>query len=145
VEPSLHLSLADIIEQQEAEQAFLKGKVEKRSLEDIQQEQEFMDWWEKECERVRAESEGVYPSREAKGSGGSGAKREGKGGKGVKGRGRKSGGSEGDEGNGGGRRCGGRGRGGRGGGGRVRLERERGGGKEAEQSKPPLVQGIVIR
>lgn len=65
----MHLSLADIIEQQAAEQAFLKGKVEKRSLEDIQQEQEFMDWWDKECERIRMESESINPGREVVGQG----------------------------------------------------------------------------
>lgn len=55
LEPMLQLSLADIIEQQEAEQDILKGKVEKKKFEDIQVEQEFLDWWEKESERVRLE------------------------------------------------------------------------------------------
>ena len=150
VEPSLQLSLVDIIDQQEAEQAFLKGKVEKRCLEDIQQEQEFMDWWEKECERFRMESEGINPGGEAVGHGGRRGKR---GGKGPKGRGGgRSDGCGGKEENGGGGSGGGSGSGsgsGRGGGGgggvRGRSERGRGKGKEAEQPKAPSVQGIVIR
>ena len=108
--------------------------MEKRSLEDIQQEQEFMDWWEKECERVRIESEGINPG-EVVGQGGRRGKR---GGKGPKGRGGKNDGGEGNEDNGGGRRQGG-------GGGRGRLGGGRGKGKEAEQPKAPPVQGIVIR
>ncbi|RPB24406.1 hypothetical protein L211DRAFT_848730 [Terfezia boudieri ATCC MYA-4762] len=138
VEPSLHLSLADIIEQQAAEQAFLKGKVEKRSLEDIQQEQEFMDWWDKECERIRMESESINPGREVIGQGDRRGKR---GGKGSKGRGGKSGG-DGNEENGRGRRGDSSGRGGDR---RGRSERGRGRGKETEQPRAPPVQGIVIR
>ncbi|KAF8429769.1 hypothetical protein EV426DRAFT_668469 [Tirmania nivea] len=139
IESCLHLSLADIIEQQEAEQAFLRGKVEKRSLEDIQQEQEFIDWWEKECERVRAEREGVNPGGEAAERGGGEGLRRGKG---SKGRGGKSNRNWGNEENGGGKRGGGSDIGD---GGRGRSERGRGRGKEAEQPKVPPVQGIVIR
>lgn len=56
-EASLNLSLSDIISQQQTEQDIIQGKVLKRSLEEIQQEQEFQAWWDAECERVQLEQE----------------------------------------------------------------------------------------
>ncbi|EWC46891.1 hypothetical protein DRE_03903 [Drechslerella stenobrocha 248] len=50
-----HLPLAEIIQQEQIQQDIVKGKGPKQSLQDIQQEQEFMDWWEKESERYRQE------------------------------------------------------------------------------------------
>ena len=151
-ELALHLSLADIISQQEAEQDFLKGKTEKRKLEDIQAEQEFMDWWEKESERVRLEAEAA-----AGGGGGGSGRRGGKGG-GRNGRGGKSGEMNGANAESG-VEAGGRGGGGGGSGKRAagnyeeggRAGRGRGGkgrGKDAERSQQPAtspVQGIVSR
>ena len=52
VEPSLQLSMADIISQQQAEQDVIKQVVAKRPLRDIQQEQEFMEWWYAESRKV---------------------------------------------------------------------------------------------
>lgn len=51
------LSMQDIIAQQALEKDIIQQKVAKRSLEEIQQEQEFLEWWNKEAERVRLEEE----------------------------------------------------------------------------------------
>jgi inhibitor of Bruton tyrosine kinase len=56
-EPSLQLSLSEIISQQQREREIIKGTVLKRSLTEIQQEQEFQSWWEAESARVRGEEE----------------------------------------------------------------------------------------
>ncbi|RPA84125.1 hypothetical protein BJ508DRAFT_303958 [Ascobolus immersus RN42] len=56
-EASLNLSLADILSQQQTEKDIIQGKVLKRSLQEIQEEQEFQAWWDAECERVRLEQE----------------------------------------------------------------------------------------
>ncbi|KAI9765450.1 MAG: hypothetical protein M1840_007409 [Geoglossum simile] len=55
--PSLQLPLSEIISQQQREQEIIKGTVLKRSLIEIQQEQEFQSWWEAESARVRGEEE----------------------------------------------------------------------------------------
>ncbi|KAF3277299.1 hypothetical protein TWF970_005229 [Orbilia oligospora] len=54
----IHLPLAEIIQQEQIQQDIIKGKGPKQSLQEIQQEQEFMDWWEKESERYQQESQG---------------------------------------------------------------------------------------
>ncbi|KAI9659653.1 MAG: hypothetical protein M1831_003734 [Alyxoria varia] len=46
-------SLADIISQEEAGKAAIKDAVAKRSLQEIQQEQEFQEWWDKESREVQ--------------------------------------------------------------------------------------------
>ncbi|KAK6503189.1 hypothetical protein TWF481_008219 [Arthrobotrys musiformis] len=51
----VHLPLAEIIQQEQIQQDIIKGKGPKQSLQEIQQEQEFMDWWEKESERYQQE------------------------------------------------------------------------------------------
>jgi hypothetical protein len=56
-EPPLQLSMADIISQQQLEQEIIKGTVMKRSLQEIQQEQEFQSWWDAESAKVREEAE----------------------------------------------------------------------------------------
>ena len=58
-----HVSMTDILSQQQAEKAFQQGGGEKRSLADIQAEQEFQEWWEKESARVQNE-EKVKETRE---------------------------------------------------------------------------------
>lgn len=55
VEPSLQLSMSDILSQQQAEKDIVKEAVAKRDLQDIQAEQEFQEWWDKESARVRDE------------------------------------------------------------------------------------------
>ncbi|KAI9883893.1 MAG: hypothetical protein M1823_004333 [Watsoniomyces obsoletus] len=52
-EPFLQLSMADIISQQQAEQEVIKQAVAKRPLAEIQQEQEFMEWWDAESKKVQ--------------------------------------------------------------------------------------------
>ncbi|KAF3917956.1 hypothetical protein ABW20_dc0110466 [Dactylellina cionopaga] len=51
----LNLPLAEIIQQEQIQQDIIKGKAPKQSLQEIQQEQEFLDWWEKESERYQQE------------------------------------------------------------------------------------------
>lgn len=58
-----HVSMTDILSQQQAEKAFQQGGGEKRSLADIQAEQAFQEWWEKESARVQNE-ERVKETRE---------------------------------------------------------------------------------
>ncbi|KAJ0161789.1 BTB/POZ domain-containing protein 1 [Colletotrichum tanaceti] len=54
-EPILGLSLQDIIGQQKREQEIVKEAVAKRSMQEIQQEQEFQQWWDQETRRVQEE------------------------------------------------------------------------------------------
>ncbi|RDW85763.1 hypothetical protein BP5796_04088 [Coleophoma crateriformis] len=54
-EPSLQLSLADIIGQQRREQEVIKEAVAKRSLQEIQEEQAFQEWWDQESKRAQEE------------------------------------------------------------------------------------------
>jgi hypothetical protein len=52
------LSMADILAQQQSEKDTIKEiATAKRSLQDIQQEQEFQEWWEQESAKVKAEQE----------------------------------------------------------------------------------------
>ncbi|KAK7526282.1 uncharacterized protein IWZ02DRAFT_215389 [Phyllosticta citriasiana] len=51
-ETSLQLSMQEILSQQAAEKAMIKDAAAKRSLQEIQQEQEFQEWWDKESRRV---------------------------------------------------------------------------------------------
>jgi inhibitor of Bruton tyrosine kinase len=50
-----NLSMTDILSQQEAEKVLIQGGGEKRSLADIQAEQEFQQWWDQEAARVQNE------------------------------------------------------------------------------------------
>lgn len=55
--PTQGLSIKDILSQQQAEKDYVKDAVAKRSLQDIQQEQEFQEWWDAESKRVMEEEE----------------------------------------------------------------------------------------
>ncbi|RPB16727.1 hypothetical protein P167DRAFT_499246 [Morchella conica CCBAS932] len=105
-EATLHLSLADIMSQEEVHKEIMRDHVAKRSLQEIQAEQEFLRWWEAESEKVKLEAEkaekaatresgrGRGGSRGSRGGGESGPKRGGRrgrgGGGGEGGRGRRS-------------------------------------------------------
>ena len=83
VEPAIQLSMADIISQQQTEQATLKQAVAKRSLHDIQQEQEFMEWWDAESRKARHDEESgpAASARRKAGGGDGGAEKNGRGGR----------------------------------------------------------------
>ncbi|KAI9727063.1 MAG: hypothetical protein M1834_008531 [Cirrosporium novae-zelandiae] len=85
--PSLHLSMADILAQQQTEKEILKEAVAKRSLQDIQQEQEFQEWWDAESRKIMAE-EAAASSSVNVGGGGDVSGRGGGGGGGGSKRGR---------------------------------------------------------
>ncbi|KAI9876005.1 MAG: hypothetical protein M1830_007568, partial [Pleopsidium flavum] len=53
--PSVQLSMADILSQQQTEKDIIKEAVAKRSLQEIQQEQEFQEWWDQESRKVMEE------------------------------------------------------------------------------------------
>lgn len=54
-EPMVGSTMADIIGQQKREQELAKEAVAKRSLQEIQQEQAFQEWWDQESQRAQAE------------------------------------------------------------------------------------------
>lgn len=54
-EPSLHLSMSDILEQQQTEKEVFREVVAKRNLQEIQEEQAFQEWWDAESRKVRSE------------------------------------------------------------------------------------------
>lgn len=56
-EPSLQLSMADILAQQQTEKEVIKEAVAKRSLQEIQEEQAFQEWWDQESRKVQEEEE----------------------------------------------------------------------------------------
>lgn len=59
-EPSIQLSMTDILSQQQTEKQLIRDIVEgrnKRSLEEIQTEQAFQEWWDKERRKVQEEEE----------------------------------------------------------------------------------------
>ncbi|KAL1899776.1 hypothetical protein Sste5346_002642 [Sporothrix stenoceras] len=81
-EPVLGLTMADIFLQQQLEQETMKEAVAKRSLQEIQQEQAFQEWWDQETQRTQEEETRRQQSR-SKGSGsgrGGRGNREGRGG-----------------------------------------------------------------
>lgn len=55
--PSQHLSMNEILSLQEAEKSYIKDAASKRSLQEIQQEQEFQEWWDQESKRMMQEEE----------------------------------------------------------------------------------------
>lgn len=67
-------TLEDIIGQQRREQELVREAVAKRSLQEIQQEQAFQEWWDQESRRAR-EEEAQRSARPAKERGDSGSKR----------------------------------------------------------------------
>ena len=56
-EPSLQLSMSDILTQQQTEKDVIRDAVAKRSLQEIQEEQAFQEWWDEESRKVREEQE----------------------------------------------------------------------------------------
>ncbi|KAL8790954.1 MAG: hypothetical protein Q9213_000379, partial [Squamulea squamosa] len=56
-EPSLQLSMADILSQQQTEKEVFKEAVAKRSLQEIQEEQAFQEWWDQESRKVMEEEQ----------------------------------------------------------------------------------------
>lgn len=55
--PSQNLSMMEILSLQEAEKTSIRDAAAKRSLQEIQQEQEFQAWWDEESKRVVQEEE----------------------------------------------------------------------------------------
>lgn len=95
--PSQHLSMMEILSLQEAEKTSIRDAAAKRSLQEIQQEQEFQQWWDQESRRIKEEEEQTkrLVDRYAKAAGqGRGKGRSGKGSK-PKGQDKKDGGEEG--------------------------------------------------
>ncbi|KUJ23066.1 uncharacterized protein LY89DRAFT_635209 [Mollisia scopiformis] len=84
-EPSLQLSMADIIGQQRREQEVIKEAVAKRSLQEIQEEQAFQEWWDQESQR--AQEEEAARAKNAGSGSGRGGKSGGRGKRGARGRG----------------------------------------------------------
>ncbi|MCJ1392894.1 hypothetical protein MMC18_005766 [Xylographa bjoerkii] len=85
VEPSLQLSMADILSQQQTEKDVIKEAAAKRSLQEIQEEQAFQEWWNQEEAATRArliEEEAAVKTASGNNS------RGGKSGRGGRGRGR---------------------------------------------------------
>jgi len=56
-EASLQLSMADILAQQQTEKEVIREAVAKRSLQEIQEEQAFQEWWDQESRKVQEEEE----------------------------------------------------------------------------------------
>lgn len=54
-EATIGMSIADIIAQQQLEQRQIKEAVAKRSLQEIQEEQAFQEWWDQESRRTQEE------------------------------------------------------------------------------------------
>ncbi|KAL2162246.1 hypothetical protein VTH06DRAFT_7159 [Thermothelomyces fergusii] len=101
-EPLLGLSMQDIMGQQTRDKEQVKEAVAKRSLQEIQQEQEFQEWWDAESKRMQEEKRraaaaaAAASEEDAGGDGGgegssSGSKRGGRRGKGA-GKGQRGGG-----------------------------------------------------
>ncbi|TEA13379.1 BTB/POZ domain-containing protein 1 [Colletotrichum sidae] len=63
----LGLSMADIIGQQKREQEKVREAVAKRSMQEIQQEQEFQEWWDQETRRVQEEESRREAKEKARG------------------------------------------------------------------------------
>ncbi len=95
-EASLGSSMADIIGQQQREQQIVKEAVAKRSLQEIQQEQEFQQWWDQESRRTQEEE----ARRSARGKGKEESRGRGRRGRGGKSSGGASGAAGGDGGRG---------------------------------------------
>ncbi|PHH66567.1 hypothetical protein CDD81_7042 [Ophiocordyceps australis] len=91
-EPALEASMADIIGQQKRERELAKEAVAKRSLQEIQQEQAFQEWWDQESRRAQEEEarRAARGQAKEKQAGGSRRGRKGKG----KAKGSESGGTE---------------------------------------------------
>lgn len=93
IEPSLQLSMADILSQQQTEKDVIKEAAAKRSLQEIQEEQAFQEWWDEESRKVKAEEEEVRKPA-ARGGRDARGKIRGRGALRGRGRGRGRGGGE---------------------------------------------------
>lgn len=81
--PSQKLSMMEILSLQEAEKSSIRDAAAKRSLQEIQQEQEFQQWWDQESRRVMEEEEATKraiekATRAGSKSGGRGKQRSGR-------------------------------------------------------------------
>lgn len=72
-EPVLGLTMADIFLQQQLEQETIKEAVAKRSLQEIQEEQAFQEWWDQESQRTQQEETRRQQPRVKGSSSGSGS------------------------------------------------------------------------
>lgn len=81
-EPTLQLTMADILAQQQSEKDILKEVAAKRSLIEIQEEQAFQEWWnqEEKATKARMEAEEAAKVRNEKGGRGSRGRRGRRGG-----------------------------------------------------------------
>lgn len=95
VEPTLQLSMADILSQQQTEKEIIKEAAAKRSLQEIQEEQAFQEWWDEESRRVKAVDEVAAAAKPAV-RGGKGMKGKGRGGSRIRGKGKGKGGGGGE-------------------------------------------------
>lgn len=71
-------SLIDILSEQAIAKQEIRDFGAKRSLQEIQQEQEFQEWWDKERRRVEEEEEAARKGKENKSTKSGGARRRGK-------------------------------------------------------------------
>lgn len=90
-ETTLHLSLADIMLQEEVHKEIMRDHVAKRSLQEIQAEQEFLRWWDTESEKAQLETVAVASKGSRGERGGGGVGRRGGRGRGGGGGGRRRG------------------------------------------------------
>lgn len=81
IELSPGASMADIIGQQQREQELVKEAVAKRSLQEIQQEQAFQEWWDQESRRAQDEEARRQARGQDRGPSGNRRGRKGRGGK----------------------------------------------------------------
>ncbi|KIW99146.1 uncharacterized protein Z519_00809 [Cladophialophora bantiana CBS 173.52] len=65
-------SMAEILAQQQIEKIAVKEAVAKKSLQEIQQEQEFQEWWDNESRRVQEEEAQANAAAARRGKGGRG-------------------------------------------------------------------------
>ncbi|KAI1078865.1 hypothetical protein F5B20DRAFT_546477 [Whalleya microplaca] len=77
-EQQVGLGLADIIGQQRREQEVVREAVAKRSLQEIQQEQAFQEWWDQESRRTQEEEARRATREEGKGKKSHGGARRGR-------------------------------------------------------------------
>ncbi|KAK4635675.1 BTB/POZ domain-containing protein 1 [Fulvia fulva] len=89
VDPAWGLSMSEIVAQQELEKNAIKEAAAKRDLQEIQAEQEFQEWWEKESARVQeAEQQATAAATKAPKRNRGRRGHAGRGGKGTGGKGR---------------------------------------------------------
>ena len=69
-EPSLQLSMADILSQQQMEKDVVKEAIAKRSLQEIQEEQAFQEWWDQESKKVQEDEESAARGKTVSARGG---------------------------------------------------------------------------